>query len=885
MIEIDNPYPGEPKWMRKRKGPAVLRYHKSKRDTHYEDWMLKELMLYTPYREEDLNDYEEDTAKRYLEKEKYIAKVKSKVMEHLESVEEARYMVEQSKKELDLEEIGMQMDANLEQENADCQEEGMIGHPDFEHLDTAYIEDGDTVYSEKLIFKKISIPSLPQLREETRKLDIHQREILNICIKYAKDVVKSRREGNLAPEPIYVVGHGGAGAGKSTVIDKVSKWCHHILVKEGDDDQCPYIIKTAFTGTAASNIDGQTLNTSFGFSFDNKYYSLSDKTRDQKRRLLSKLKIIIIDEVSMVKSDMLYQLDLTLQEIKEQFGVPFGGVSLVVFGDLLQLKPVMGMFPFQIPKNPDFHATYEYDNRWKKFQILNLEINHRQGEDKQYAEMLNRIRVGNTNEEDIKQLKKRVRPAIHPDMKGVSLYILPKRKTCATYNNKFLKSLKGEIITSKAVHYHSTQKIFKPFIEEKDGSVGPTSFVDELNLKIGAKIIIINNIDNSDGLTNGQLGVLVAVIRTTTGKLDKLVMKPARKDVGIENRRRHPGLARKHPDCVFIDRVSYEYSIRKKGGSVGTQATVVQFPIRLAFAITAHKIQGQTIPKPLKVALMLDEVFQCAQGYVMLSRVQSLDQVYIIKKFNVKKLYPSNASLRELERMNSLSINENPNHWWKSKENDDVLKVVSLNCAGLRSHFADIITDHTLLQADVIHLIETSLQPEDDEKDLNIIGYKMISVKVGLGKGLTTYIKEDKLCSSTTIKSENYQVIKIQHNSRGMTLNLLNLYRSQQGNSLELLHQLQGQITLGSPTFISGDFNICSMENSSNRLVQGLLSMNFQQLVHEPTHIKGRYIDHAYLHDHDGKLEAQIYRYSPYYSDHDGICTTLKFKNMNDEKK
>ena len=66
------------------------------------------------------------------------------------------------------------------------------------------------------------------------------------------------------------------------------------------------------------------------------------------------------------------------------------------------------------------------------------------------------------------------------------------------------------------------------------------------------------------------------------------------------------------------------------------------------------------------------------------------------------------------------SINENPNHWWKSKENDDVLKVVSLNCAGLKSHFADIITDHTLLQADIIHLIETSLQPEDDEKNLNI---------------------------------------------------------------------------------------------------------------------------------------------------------------------
>ena len=208
----------------------------------------------------------------------------------------------------------------------------------------------------------------------------------------------------------YLTGHGGAGAGKSTVINLVTKWCHMILSKEGDEIECPYIVKTAFTGTASSNVEGQTLHTAFGFTFDNKHYSLSDKKRDEKRNTFKNLKMIIIDEVSMVKADMLYQLDLKLQELKEKVGIPFGGVAILDFGDILQLRPVMGAFAFEKPKNPEFHATFKLHNRWEKFQVLNLEINHRQGEDKEYAETLNRIRVRKMNEDDITKLKTRVRP-------------------------------------------------------------------------------------------------------------------------------------------------------------------------------------------------------------------------------------------------------------------------------------------------------------------------------------------------------------------------------------------------------------------------------------------------------------------------------------------
>ena len=152
VININDPLPREKKFMRKRKIPAVLRYHKSNKDNQYEKWMLKELMLYTHYRENDLKDYEENTAVNYTSKEKWIIRVKSVVMEHLENVEEARYMVEQSTKEVDIEAIGAELSSAFEQEQIECLEEGLSEHPDYMHLDTDGIECHENVSHPRSIF-------------------------------------------------------------------------------------------------------------------------------------------------------------------------------------------------------------------------------------------------------------------------------------------------------------------------------------------------------------------------------------------------------------------------------------------------------------------------------------------------------------------------------------------------------------------------------------------------------------------------------------------------------------------------------------------------------------------------------------------------------------
>ena len=251
VIELQNPSPGELKYMRTRRKPAALRYHESSKDSQFENWMLKELLLYTPFRSNHLPSFESKTAEIYKDKVDWIKAVKSKVMAHLESVEEARYMVEQSTKEVDLDAIGSSLNPEHELENAEAQLDGVSDHPDYLHLDTDGMIEEMNEKTVASLFKEIDVPKFPELCRATRNMDEFQMELLNISIKYAKDIVKSRREGNHPPLPIYLIGHGGAGAGKSTVIHLVAKWCHLILAKEGDDINCPYIVKTAFTGTAA----------------------------------------------------------------------------------------------------------------------------------------------------------------------------------------------------------------------------------------------------------------------------------------------------------------------------------------------------------------------------------------------------------------------------------------------------------------------------------------------------------------------------------------------------------------------------------------------------------------------------------------------------------
>ena len=185
--------------------------------------------------------------------------------------------------------------------------------------------------------------------------------------------------------------HGGAGTGKSTLISVISKWAHKLLQMPGDDSDCPYVFRTGPTGMAAANIEGATIHSALKLNFGNKYIPLSDKNRELLCTRFKNAQILIIDEFSMIKSDQLYQLHLRLCEIKQNDN-PFANLCVLLFGDLMQLKPVKGPYIFQEPKNEKYKQVFDLLPLWKMFANVELEINHRQGEDKLYAEVLNRLR-------------------------------------------------------------------------------------------------------------------------------------------------------------------------------------------------------------------------------------------------------------------------------------------------------------------------------------------------------------------------------------------------------------------------------------------------------------------------------------------------------------
>ena len=119
----------------------------------------------------------------------------------------------------------------------------------------------------KKTLRRIEIKSADQILMEARNLDKYQKKALHVAIKFAQDIIIARKGTAPYPKVPFLMIHGGAGTGKSTLINVMAQYVQHILVRDGDDLDCPYILLSAFTGTAAANIEGQTLHTLFSFNF------------------------------------------------------------------------------------------------------------------------------------------------------------------------------------------------------------------------------------------------------------------------------------------------------------------------------------------------------------------------------------------------------------------------------------------------------------------------------------------------------------------------------------------------------------------------------------------------------------------------------------------
>ena len=500
------------------------------------------------------------------------------------------------------------LDPEFAQAEYDCENEAV---DDPSNLQSEYLS---TTSESKISFNKpIELVNINDLRDMYLKCDKEQTLVIDIAVNYAKTIKKCSQ--TLEPPPLIVV-QGGAGSGKSRVINLITQCVERILRKGGDEFSYPYVIKAAPTGTAASNIQGNTLHSLFNFSFGNEFESLSDKKRDIKRQEFKNVSFLIIDEISMMNPDLLYKIDQRMKEIKMVFNKPFGGVSVYLFGDLMQLKPVKANYIFQCPRNEKFSLVYNINSYWKMFKPITLCTNHRQGADKNYGDILNNIRIGKLCENDIKTLETRVIEKDFDRIPKDALFITATNKVVNEYNNYRLNQLPGEEIVIKAKVEKNGQILTKVMIESSTNNVVSTPLQETLHLKEGAECMLTFNIDVMDSLTNGVCGKIFGFIKSEN-IVTTILVEFSNIETGKKLREKL-GYASKYPNKSITPINMIEFQYRGKGKVAS--GVVRQFPLRLAFGATAHKCQGITVLEPKKLVVDLSSVKEKAQVCFYLSK-------------------------------------------------------------------------------------------------------------------------------------------------------------------------------------------------------------------------------------------------------------------------
>jgi hypothetical protein len=187
---------------------------------------------------------------------------------------------------------------------------------------------------------------------------------------------------------------------------------------------------------------------------------------------------------------------------------------------------------------------------------------------------------------------------------------------------------------------------------------------------------------------------------------------------------------------------------------------LIQFPILLAWALTVHKFQGQTVKHPQKVVLDLRSVFEAAQAYVMASRIQELEQLYILEELPQDKIYASHAVLEEIERLIGVSMNKNPTDW--DEKDDSKTRISFLNCRSMKNKFENIMADRSLLKSDLIILTETLLEEgETVNNDYDLPDYEANFNNVGRGRGIASYYK-NKFKHTQNVNFGGFSISKVE---------------------------------------------------------------------------------------------------------------------------
>jgi len=409
---------------------------------------------------------------------------------------------------------------------------------------------------------------------------------------------------------------GEAGTGKSTLLQNFRKTAEK------------NIVVLAPTGVAALNVEGQTIHSFCAFGPDITLQKVKKlNPMSGKRKLLQKLNTVIIDEISMVRADLLDCVDKFLRVNGPAGDLPFGGLQMIFIGDLYQLPPVDKDFGSGGALIKEYASPYFFDSRSFKnalFNFIELKTIYRQKE-QVFLEVLNAVRNNAASAEHLSIINQRVNGEDDEfAFEKFSIYLTPTNKRASWVNNYFLEKIESPVKIYTGSAYGSFQ----------DREL-PTDI--NLQIKIGAQIMMLNN-DQRKRWVNGTMGKIVGIEKFDTGAVSPPFQG------GVPPIGRGGGWSDNFDDdrpessdtiiveletgeTVYVEPYTWEmfkFELNKYTETVDskTTGTYTQYPFKLAWAVTIHKAQGKTFDKVY--IDLASGTFAHGQLYVALSRCRTL---------------------------------------------------------------------------------------------------------------------------------------------------------------------------------------------------------------------------------------------------------------------
>ncbi len=384
---------------------------------------------------------------------------------------------------------------------------------------------------------------------------------------------------------------GKAGTGKTTFLRRLR------------EESPKTMVVVAPTGVAAINAGGMTIHSFFQLPIrtlvptPQSYHQLFTEQRltQRKRNMLYHLETLVIDEISMVRADVLDAIDVVLRRYRYRKDLPFGGVQVVMIGDLFQLSPVT-RGDDEVAMAKYYAGPYFFQAKvMRELQPIYIELDHvfRQ-QDEQFVTLLNEVRENRLTAQGRQLLNSRYNPHFENREDDFHITLTTHNRSADELNERELEKLDGK-------EYRLRATIVKEFPE----SSYPTDEV--LLLKIGARVMFVRNDDQKPRrFYNGKIGVVVDI------EDEQIIVRCDDGDIEVER----------------MEWKNIRYREEEETGNITEEVlgTFTQFPLRLAWAVTIHKSQGLTFDK---VIIDAARAFAAGQVYVALSRCRTLEGIVL----------------------------------------------------------------------------------------------------------------------------------------------------------------------------------------------------------------------------------------------------------------